>query len=198
MKEFPPEDAQGESPFIGDQTRPPLTWTGEKLRPQWAAEFISGDLKYKPRPWLRARMPGFPARGEFLAQGLALAHGCLPAPPPPGAPDADLARVGQELAGRNGGFSCVQCHGVADQKAFAAFEAPAINFAHIRERLNREYYDRWVYNPQRVQPGTRMPQFADLEGKTALKDVLEGDAKKQFDAIWNYLLQGATIDPPKN
>ncbi|MEO6436894.1 MAG: c-type cytochrome, partial [Tepidisphaeraceae bacterium] len=198
MKEFPPEEAKGESEFVGDQTRPPLTWTGEKLRPQWAGEFISGNLKYKPRPWLRARMPGFPARGEFLAQGLALAHGCAPAAPSPGAANAELATVGQQLSGRNGGFSCVQCHAVADQKAFAAFEAPAINFVHVSERLNREYYDRWVYNPQRVQPGMRMPQFADIEGKTALKEVFDGDAKKQFDAIWNYLLQGEAIDPPKN
>jgi hypothetical protein len=31
-----------------------------------------------------------------------------------------------------------------------------------------------------------MPKFADQKGKTAFVDVLEGDAKKQFDAIWNW------------
>jgi hypothetical protein len=41
-----------------------------------------------------------------------------------------------------------------------------------------------------------MPQFADSEGKTALKDILGGDARKQYDAIWNYLLNGPEIAPP--
>jgi len=105
--------------------------------------------------------------------------------------------VGKKLVSKIGGFSCIQCHGVGEQKPLAPFEAPAINFAHVSERLNREYYDRWVYNPQRVLPGTRMPQFADYEGHTALKDTLGGDARKQFDAIWNYLLLGSKITPPK-
>jgi hypothetical protein len=42
-----------------------------------------------------------------------------------------------------------------------------------------------------------MPSFADTEGKTALKDILGGDAKQQFDAIWNYLLQGKEMKPPE-
>src|SRR5207244_6718730 len=49
----------------------------------------------------------------------------------------------------DGGFACVQCHGVSDTKPLAAFEAPAINFAHVSDRLTKEFYDRWVYNPQR-------------------------------------------------
>jgi mono/diheme cytochrome c family protein len=196
-KDLPPEEEKGgESEISGDQSRPPLTWVGEKLRPQWMADFIGGTLKYKPRPWLRARMPGFPSRAKALAQGLALSHGCPQAAPRPGNPDPQLAEIGKKLISKNGGFSCIQCHGVADQKPLAPFEAPAINFAHVSERLNREYYDRWVYNPQRVLQGTRMPQFADVEGKTALKDTLDGDARKQFDAIWNFLLQGEKVTPP--
>jgi hypothetical protein len=52
-------------------------------------------------------------------------------------------------------------------------------------------------NPQRIQPGTRMPQFADPEGKTALRDVFDGDADKQFDALWQYILTGREINPPE-
>ena len=199
LAKLPPQNeggGGGEAKLGGDQTRPNLTWVGEKLRPQWTAKFIAGEIPYKPREWLAARMPGFPALARALAEGFALEHGCTTALPPPAAPDPSLAEVGRKLAGKNGGFSCVQCHGVGDQKPLAAFEAPAINFAHVTERLTREYYDRWVYSPQRVLPGTRMPQFADNEGKTALKDILGGDARKQFDAIWNYLLAGPQISPP--
>jgi mono/diheme cytochrome c family protein len=195
-RNLPPEEEKGESEISGDQSRPPLTWVGEKLRPAWMATFIAGELKYKPRPWLAARMPGFPARAKALAEGLAEAHGCPPSQPPPGKPDPQLAEIGKKLASKNGGFSCIQCHGVGEQRALAPFEAPAINFAHVTDRLTREYYDRWVYNPQRVLTGTRMPQFSDSEGKTALKDTLGGDAKKQYDAIWNYLLNGPDITPP--
>jgi mono/diheme cytochrome c family protein len=196
-KDLPAEDAKIEEQFAGDQSRPPLTWLGEKLRPQWATQFIGGKVDYKPRPWLRARMPGFPARAEMLAQGQASAHGVPLVAPPLEKPDADLAEAGKKLIARQGGFSCVQCHGVGEMKAFAPFEAPAINFVHVADRLTREYYDRWVYNPQRVMPGTRMPNFADGEGKTALKDILGGDAKRQFDAIWNYLLMGKEMESPE-
>jgi mono/diheme cytochrome c family protein len=195
---LPPEDEKSQGEISGDQSRPPLTWVGEKLRPQWMATFIGGQLGYKPRPWLAARMPGFPARAKMLAEGLAASHGCPPMQPPPGKPDEKLAEIGRTLAGKAGGFSCIQCHSVGDQKALAAFEAPAINFGHVTDRLTREYYDRWVYNPQRVLPGTRMPQFADNNGKSALKDIQGGDARKQYDAIWNYLLAGDKIVPPAN
>lgn len=197
LQPLPPAEVNHDSPFMGDQSRPPLTWTGEKLRPQWAADFIGGTLKYKPRPWLQARMPAFPARAKLLAQGLAQAHGNPPASPAHAKADPALAPLGQKLVGKAGGFSCVQCHAVGEQKALAPFEAPAINFAHVSERLNKEYYERWVYNPQRVQPGTRMPQFADIELRTAIKDPLNGDAKQQFEAIWNYLLAGQKIEPPQ-
>jgi cytochrome c2 len=197
-QDLPPEDGKGSAEVSGDQSRPPLTWVGEKLRPPWMATFIGGELGYKPRQWLAARMPGFPARAKLLAEGLAASHGCPPVQPAPGKPDEQLAGIGRKLAGKAGGFSCIQCHSVGDQRALAPFEAPAINFAHVTDRLTREYYDRWVYNPQRVLPGTRMPQFADNSGKTALKDVFDGDARKQYDAIWNYLLAGDKITPPAN
>ena len=196
LASVPAEEEKAEPEVFGDQSRPPLTWIGEKLRPEWAASFIGGQVSYKPRPWLAARMPGFPARAKFIALGLAEEHGCPTTSPPNAEPDAKLAEIGKKLVGKAGGFSCIQCHPVASQKALSPFEAPAINFAHATDRLTHEYYDRWVYNPQRVLPGTRMPSFADSSGKTALKETLDGDARKQFDAIWNYLLAGPKIVPP--
>ncbi len=59
-------------PYPAAQVRPSLTWIGEKLKPEWAAAFIAGKVPYKPRPYLRARMPAFPTRAEGLAAGLAL------------------------------------------------------------------------------------------------------------------------------
>jgi mono/diheme cytochrome c family protein len=193
---LPPEPPKkAESELAPDQNRPNLTYAGEKLKPEWSAKFIAGQIPYKPRPWIFARMPGFPARAELLAKGLAAQHGCTFTSPPPDKSDPELAAAGRKLAGRNGGFSCNQCHSIGEAKAHASFEAPAPNFAHVTSRLRDEFYHRWVRNPQRVEPGTRMPTFADGDGKTAIKDPFDGDAAKQYEAIRHYLLQGDAIQP---
>jgi mono/diheme cytochrome c family protein len=180
----------------GDQTRPPLTWTGEKLRPEWMAKFINGEIKYKPRYWLRSRMPAFTGRGQAIARGLALEHGVTMTPTAPHAPKLDLAVVGQKLVGRDGGFQCITCHSIVDHKAVSPFEAPGPNLLHVPERLNHDYYIRWMRKPMQFQPGTKMPVF-DENGKTQLREILDGDADKQFDAIWNYVLQGEKMTPPE-
>jgi mono/diheme cytochrome c family protein len=189
----PPDPREHE--LAPDQNRPNITFAGEKLKPEWMAKFIAGEIPYKPRPWIFARMPAFPSRAKLLAEGMAAQHGCTLTSPPLDKMDTELAEAGRKLAGRNGGFSCNQCHGVGAAKAHAAFEAPAPNFAYVTARLRDEFYHRWVRNPQRVEPGTRMPAFADADGKTAIKDPFDGDAAQQYEAIRHYLLQGEAIQP---
>lgn len=193
-----PNPPAGEHELLAADQRPPmLTWAGEKLRPDWMAQFIGGQILYKPRYYLRARMPSFPARAQDIAFGLAEEHGCAPALPPEPAPDAKLAEIGRQLCGKtpNQGFSCVQCHAAASQPPFAAFEAPAINLKYISQRLRLDYYNRWIRDPQRIDPTTKMPKFEDDEGKTGLP-AFDNDGQKQFDAIWQYLLGGERLKPP--
>ncbi len=185
----------------GDQSRPALTWAGEKLRPEWAAKFIAGEVAYKPRYWMRARMPAYPVQASGIAHGLALGHG-FPARPAAGAVEAkgakaaspEVVEIGRKLSGRDGGFACVTCHSVGDMKAISAFEAPAPNFLHVTERLTHDYYLRWMRKPMRFQPGTKMPQFSE-EGKSTLKEVLDGDADRQFEAMWEYMAQREKMAP---
>ncbi|MEX2215752.1 MAG: c-type cytochrome [Phycisphaeraceae bacterium] len=180
-----------------DQSRPDLTWVGDKLRPQWIETFLSGKLDHKLRPWITARMPAFPIRASGLAKGLAMQHGREPVAPPFEKPDAQLAAIGKRLiAGEGKGFGCTQCHGIGKSPATNVFEAQGINFAYLQERLRKEYYMRWMLNPGRVSPGTRMPKFASDDGTTPFFDVLEGDATKQFDAMWQYFMSGREIAPP--
>lgn len=188
--------AQGDAggpPLGADQRAPMLTWVGEKLRPEWMGDFVAGRVSAKPRPYLRARMPAFPLRAEFMAAGLAGEHGYSDPSPLDDSPiDKDLASIGQRLIGQANGFSCVQCHAVGSNPPLAPFEAPALNFAYVHERLRKPYYDRWMHNPLRVDPDTKMPQYAN-EGTTAIRDVFEGDAQKQFDAIWEFLRRGKDV-----
>ena len=67
------------------------------------------------------------------------------------------------------------------------FEAPGINLGYAYQRLQKDYFHRWMLNPLRFEPTTRMPKFAQDDGNTPLTDVLGGKAKDQFEGIWKYL-----------
>ncbi|MCM8540539.1 MAG: hypothetical protein NE328_09710, partial [Lentisphaeraceae bacterium] len=54
------------------------------------------------------------------------------------------------------------------------------------QRLRYEYYLRWMLNPQRAEPTTPMTKFSNDHKKTAVKEF-DGDATKQFNAIWDYI-----------
>jgi cytochrome c553 len=194
LQDLPARTAADPEPK-GDQTPPRLTWAGEKLQPSWMADFIAGKVPYKPRQWMYARMPSFPARAEGLSAGLSLTHG-VPATDevrPPA--DPSLADIGKSLAAQ-GRWECNKCHSVGDQPAYAPYEAEAPNFAHVSARLRHDYFSRWMDNPQYFFPGTKMMTFANGGGKTPYTDVLNGDAAAQFEALWNYLLAGSKIQPP--
>ncbi|MHB8519191.1 MAG: DUF6797 domain-containing protein [Limisphaerales bacterium] len=168
------------------RTRPPLTFTGEKLRPEWMEQLFLGKLTYKSRPKLEARMPAFPAYARGLAWGLALDHGLPITSPPPDPVDAESVKAGQALI-QKGALSCVDCHAVGKQPALAGADTATINFAHIPERLRKDYYDRYVFDPLRLLPGTMMPRFVSDEGLTGITAYFAGNARKQFDAIWQYM-----------
>ncbi|MDP6116928.1 MAG: cytochrome c, partial [Planctomycetota bacterium] len=175
---------------------PRLTWVGEKLRSDWTEKFIAGHIKYKPRPWLSARMPAFPAHAKALAEGFALQHGLPPKPDSQPRPNAVLSEQGRKMIGPTG-FSCNACHNIGEKKSIGVFEAPGINFAHARDRLQKEYFLRWIAIPLRIEPETRMPQFIEYGKKSPFANIFEGDANKQFDAMWHYLLSGVKIKAPE-
>jgi mono/diheme cytochrome c family protein len=177
---------EGDGKPIFTTALPPLTWLGEKLRTEYASEFIAGHSAAKPRPWLVARMPGFAAPATGIATGLAAQHGFPPAEPAP-AIDAERAKFGATLLGESGGFNCTSCHGVGARPGTAIFEAPGINLALSAPRLRHDYFLRWVLNPQRIDPDTKMPRFSDDDARTQITGTLDGDAGAQFEAIWQAL-----------
>lgn len=168
------------------QAVPALTWVGAKLQPSWLSRFVRGE-EPSPRPWLHARMPTFDARGAAAVAGLVREHGWSTADEPPVAADAQMALHGERLLAMGKGFGCVQCHALGDQPAVQVFEREGIELLTARRRLRHEYYARWLLDPLRLDPDSRMPKFADAKGRTALTEVLGGDAAQQFEAIWQYL-----------
>ena len=197
--EPPKKEDEGEFAVIqaAEPWFPSLTWIGEKLKPEWAVAFLKGEIAERPRPFLKnLRMPAFPARAEGLIHGLSLEHGFPARSAPEAAPNKEMSEFGRKLSGPSGGLDCLSCHAIGPKGATKVFEAPAPNFKLSRARLRKEYYDRWVREPLRLEPGTKMPQFIK-DGRTQLTEILDGDGVKQADALWNFLLEGDQIRPPE-
>jgi mono/diheme cytochrome c family protein len=184
---------------------PTFEMLGGKLKPEWAAKFIAGEIPHKVRydahpkgePWLGARMPAYRSRAGILAHGMAQLHGHAPQSPTEAPVDAALAEVGRKLAGKDGGFSCVSCHGVGPALALEVFESEGINLAYSADRLMPDYYRRWFRAPTSIDPQTKMPVYFD-EGKSPLTDVLDGDGEKQISAMWEYLRLRDKMTVPKS
>jgi mono/diheme cytochrome c family protein len=184
------EDYGGES-TVGNQRniheiRPPLYYAGEKLNPDWMEMLIAGELPYKPRPRLRARMPSYVVYARGLAIGSSLDHGFPPVRDNRPPVDPELARVGQQLIQMER-LGCISCHAVGDAGGLSGPAAEVINFQYTAQRLRKHYFERYVLDPQRALPGTMMPKYPDEDFQSPIKDVFDGDARKQFEAIWHHM-----------
>ncbi len=170
-----------------------------KLKPEWAAGFITGSHSWKPRPWLESRMPAFPAYAQNLAEGLAMIHGFGPksvADPKPAETD-DLVKAGHKLVGSQGGLQCISCHPVNELGATQVFEAPGINLGHSFERLNPSFFRRWLRAPTSLQADSKMPVYFDEDGRSPFPDILGGDGPKTIQAVWEYLRLGKDMPKPE-
>ena len=175
---------------------PPFEVLGGKLKPGWAEKLLLGTLDERPRPWLHARMPAFPARASGLAKGLAMLNGHSPVTPKEPPVDLEKAKVGRKLVSANGGFFCFSCHAIGSLKPAQVFDAQGINLAKVGDRLLPEYFRRWMSSPLRVDPQTKMPAYFN-QGQSALFDILDGDAGQQIEALHHYIRLGGEMVPPE-
>lgn len=175
---------------------PAFETIGGKMKPEWSATFIAGDLSTKIRPWIESRMPAFKKPAEALAQGLAMQHGLPPRTPEEPAIDPELAKIGQQMVSTVGGFSCISCHAVNELGATQVFESAGINFAYTAARIQKSFFHRWVRNPLSIDPSTKMPVYFSTDDKSPLADVLDGDGPKTREAFWNYFRLGEKMPPP--
>ena len=125
-----------------------------------------------------------------------MTHGFPPVTPPEPPADPELAKVGQKLIGVDGGFSCISCHSVGAVKATQVFESEGVNFAYPAARIQRAYFERWMRNPLRIEPQTKMPVYFQEDGSSPLPDVLGGDTAKQLEAFWQFFRLGDKVTPP--
>ena len=100
--------------------------------------------------------------------------------------------LGKQIIGKSG-LGCISCHDIGGV-ANTGTRGP--DLATIKERVRYDWYDRWMHQPLRMAPGTRMPQ-AFVDGKSTLTTVLDGDPEGQAVAMWSYLSLGPGLPLPE-
>jgi len=188
-----------ESAENADDVQPPLlTGVGSKLRTSWMKTVLLDNGR--ARPWMNLRMPQFgDANVAKLHEQLPLLEGAVP-------DDAigkatftkEKIETGRALAGKQG-HGCISCHDISGQRG-GGTRGP--DLATTNQRVRFDWYARWMHQPQRMAPGTKMPQ-AFIDGKALLTEYYAGDGDKQIEALWAYFSLGpglplpAGLEPPK-
>jgi mono/diheme cytochrome c family protein len=178
-----------ESPTLAP---PLLNGEGAKVQSDWLFGFLQEPVPL--RPWLKVRMPTFGLSDQetnalveyFLAQDkvqIPFVYVNEEGLPP------DYVTAGKALASPDV-FNCFSCHQRGAIKPEGPPEGWAPDLALARHRLNPDWIVAWLSNPSLLQPGTKMPQFFNLEDDVpdGPEDVLGGDEKKQIQALRDYLL----------
>ena len=169
---------------MGNEGRlpPPLTEAGRKLTPPWLRKVLEGSGMV--RPYLRVRMPDYSPAAETLADALIRADKNLelPATDTSGTLHHHRNRYGRRLMGADG-LNCINCHGL---RGHPSTGMPALDLAGTLERLQPDWFKRYLLDPDSSRPGTLMPTYFEA-GKGTLTEVLDGDADKQIEAILTYL-----------
>jgi hypothetical protein len=170
----------------GTLTPPNLTAVGDKLRPEYLAQAVRGAAP-TARPWLAVRMPAFtfePGEAESIVTDLQQRDRVeritdaqtTPTRPDPVTFEAAVALIGQR------GFGCVNCHVLAGKIPPGGEPetlGPDLALAHLR--MTERYFNRWIGNPQRIIPGTPMPQFLQPVA------TVSGPLDRQLETIWQLL-----------
>jgi mono/diheme cytochrome c family protein len=179
-------------PNLGEQGRvpPDLSLVGSKLKMPWLRKVVAHGAS--ARPYMKTRMPSF---GEENVQTLVDLIKRADRTPPIGiqrVKDVREARkIGHELAGTRG-LSCVSCHPFRGKSSSTI---QATDLLLMYERLEEHWFHRYMTDPQSASPLTIMPSFWP-GGKSALPDVLDGNASQQRDALWQYLARGPEARQP--
>ncbi len=182
--------ALAEDPALGSLkgtlTPPDLSAVGDKLRREFLALAVRGEAP-TARPWLSVHMPSYPfAPGEAEAIVAYLrGHDRMTATADPTErttePDDATVEAAANLIGQRG-FGCISCHVLAGKiPPGGEPETLGPDLALAHERMTERYFRRWLADPQRIIPGTPMPQFLKPV------EVHPGTLDDQLATIWTLL-----------
>lgn len=165
---------------------PTLNGEGEKVQSNWLFGFLQNPIPV--RPWLKIRMPTFGLSDEEANLLVLYFNGLSKVRIPfvnfnEGNVPAGYLKAARTMFSKDY-FDCLSCHQQGEKKPEGPTEgwAPDLNMA--RERLNPYWVIKWLQDPQKVQPGTKMPSFYP-EGPD---DILGGKDDRQIEALRDYIM----------
>ncbi len=180
-------------PEMGDEGRvpPPLDGAGAKLNPDYLKQIL--DKGAHDRPYMHTRMPGF-GLANLGTLPEALATDTIASTPAVkfSVSQAKVKAAGRFLVGAQA-LSCFKCHTFAGHKAEGV---QGIDMTLMTRRLRRDWFQAYLFNPQKIRPGTRMPAAWLANGKSFFPDLLDGQATTQIEAVWTYLQDGTRAQTP--
>jgi mono/diheme cytochrome c family protein len=175
---------------------PLLLGEGAKVQPDWLFAFLKAPFPI--RPWLKARMPTFNLSDEEDAV-LVNYFGAMARKDIPfvyvdtGAIPPEHIEAAKQLMSPDY-FNCFSCHVQGTKNPEGPPEGWAPDLAMAAHRLNPEWIIEWIHDPQKLQPGTKMPSFYP----GGPDDVLGGDEERQIRAIRDYLMVLGRPEAGKN
>ena len=180
-------------PEMGDEGRipPPLDGVADKLQESWLKKVLHDGSQ--DRPYLLTRMPKFnSADVDRLANALIKQDRKSESEVPIlEEPPHRIKAIGQELVSGKA-LSCIKCHTFAQ---YPATGIQAISMTIMQQRLREDWFHRYLVDPQKYRPGTRMPNSFP-NGVSAKRDILGGDPHQQIAAMWEYLKDGEKAGIP--
>jgi mono/diheme cytochrome c family protein len=178
------------------QLPPNLNTQGHKTQPEWLHRFLMDPSRVRLRPWLNAVMPTFQFTEEE-ANTIGAYFSALDKVPYPYITTQvqstpELLRAGADLFSMDK-LQCGKCHPTGSTLPPGRDPselAPDLGLA--KERLRPDWVIRWLEDPQRIFPNTRMPTFWSLDEatrqrKSQFPEVLGGDSAQQMRAVRDHV-----------
>ncbi len=176
---------------------PILNGEGEKVQGNWLFSFLKAP--YSIRPWLQLRMPTFGFTDSEVNTLVGYLDGLSKVEipyayfddkkVPPEYIDAARVLVSKDY------FNCFSCHQQGDKKPEGPPEGWAPDLTLARNRLKPAWIIKWLQDPQKVQPGTKMPSFYP----GGPDNILGGKDDVQIEALRDYImLLGKGGAPPSS
>ncbi|GAB5401814.1 MAG: hypothetical protein Aurels2KO_00450 [Aureliella sp.] len=177
---------------LGEQGRipPALSGVGAKLKPEWMRDVLVNAKAV--RPYMKTRMPQYGEENVGHLVELFQQTDSLPPTKFAGFDDQkEMRTLGLEIAG-NKGLNCVACHTFQYKLSDTM---PAVDLTEMSQRLKKDWFYRYMLDPQKFSPNTVMPSF--WPGGKAMRPDIAGDPNYQVEALWQYLLDGRQARAPR-
>jgi mono/diheme cytochrome c family protein len=167
-------------------TPPVLNGEGEKVQSAWLFTFLKAPFPI--RPWLKLRMPTFGLSDQDDHTLVSYFNGLSKVENPYAYFDdskvpPDYIEAARKMVTKDY-FNCFSCHQQGEKKPEGPQEGWAPDLALARQRLRPSWIIKWLHDPQKIQPGTKMPSF--FPGGPP--DILGGKDDAQIEALRDYIM----------